>query len=295
MQVDIPSINLKQSEEEVPFAYRTMEEIHLRTGGKPDVPHRHNYYTILWSKNACGTHYIDYREYPIEPNLVFFVTPGQVHQVITFNNPIGSVIMFTCDFLSRYDISKEFITNLGLFSEYSGTPPIKIDKQSHQVLLNYTDNIATIVKDKPDFMYDQLAAYLKLFLIECNKFAVQSKSEDEQTLQAGRLIMKNFKNILETKFSQWHKVLDYAKDLNVSADYLNNVIKASVGKTAKEMIQDRLVLEAKRLGLHTDLTSKEIAYRLGFDEPSHFSRFFKTAEKQSFTAFKENLEKSLAI
>ncbi|NJO90517.1 MAG: AraC family transcriptional regulator [Chloroflexia bacterium] len=79
----------------------------------------------------------------------------------------------------------------------------------------------------------------------------------------------------------------------MSPDYLNSVIKSGVGKTAKELIQQRIILESKRYGLHTQLTTKEIAYKLGFEDPSHFSRFFKTSEGISFAQFRLDVEKKL--
>ena len=123
----IPSLDLTHNNEKVSFAFRTMEDIHERNGNTPDLPHRHEYYTILWAKKVCGQHFIDYIEYPIRPNFIFFVNPGQIHQVITYGNPEGYVIMFTPEFLSQNQISEEFILNLGLFSCSTGTPPLQIN------------------------------------------------------------------------------------------------------------------------------------------------------------------------
>jgi AraC-like DNA-binding protein len=106
--------------------------------------------------------------------------------------------------------------------------------------------------------------------------------------------VKNFKDLLEKHFIDWKKVGDYATELNLSSDYLNNVVKATIGKTAKELIQQRTVLEAKRLGLHTNLSTKEIAYQIGFDDPSHFSKFFKNVEGASFTDFRTELNAELS-
>lgn len=286
----IPSIDLKQDKEKVSFAFRTMKEIESNSDGQTEIPHRHNYYTVIWAKEACGKHYIDYREYDIKPNKVFFVGPGQVHQVLVHKNATGDVIMFTREFLNRYYINEEFIHNLGLFADVPDTPPLSITGEGTKILENITRNIASAMQEDAPFKYERIGAYLKLFLIECNRYAVIPKEDFPEYDQSGKQIVKNFKKILEEKFLQWHKVSDYAAELNITPDYLNNVLKSAIGKSAKEYIQQRIILEAKRLGVHTSLSSKEISFSLGFDDPSHFSRFYKNIEKESFTAFRQSLK-----
>jgi AraC family transcriptional activator of pobA len=292
-QPGIPSIDLMHEEQKVNFAFRTMEGIHARMGHLKDVPHRHNYYTILWASKACGQHFIDYEEHLIRPNYIFFVNPGQVHQVITFGEPEGYVIMFTREFLHQNMISEDFITNLALFSDSAETPPLKIDDVAAKKLRGIVSNIEYTFNNKEPFRNEQLGAFLKLFLIECNKYAPLPDTNNTQTLQAGGMILRAFKKLVEEKFNIWHKVGSYADALNISPDYLNNVVKSAIGKTAKEFIQERLVLEAKRMGVHTHLSNKEIAFELGFDDPSHFSKFYKSKQGVSFSDFRKSLEKSL--
>jgi AraC family transcriptional activator of pobA len=89
-------------------------------------------------------------------------------------------------------------------------------------------------------------------------------------------LLQRFNLLLEERFITLHKVNEYAELMNVSPNHLSETIKKVTGKTAGELIQDRLVLEAKRLLLHSAITAKEIAYYLNFNDPSYFSRFFKT-------------------
>ncbi len=286
----IPAYELKHNGESVDFAIRTVNEVVSLFGPLNDVPHRHNYYTVLWSQNASGVHRIDYKEYQMQANDIFFVDPGQVHQVLHNNNPEGIVILFSCQFLDKNYIDKTFISNLGLFSEIGETPPIKIDDKTAKSLTVISQNMIDAFNSDDTFRFDSIGAYLKLFLIECNKFARHALSDNTQTIQSSKSILRKFKELLEMHFVEWHKVNEYAAQLNITPDYLNNAIKSGIGKTAKELIQQRIVLEAKRLGLHTEFSTKEIAYQLGFEDPSHFSRFFKNAENQSFADFKTALE-----
>ncbi len=287
----IPIQKLKHRDENVFFAFRTMEENHALQNSTPSPPHRHDFYTILFVKKACGLHYIDYVKFDMKPRLVFMVSPGQVHQVVVNRDkPEGDIIMFNDEFLYRNYISTDFISNLGLFSSDTGTPPIEFNQAAFEKLCRFSQGIQKAFKSNSELKFDEIAAYLKLFLIECNEHADSIPDNNLQNLQAGRPIVKAFKKLLDVEYPVWHKVSEYSEAMNISPDYLNNVIKSNIGKTAKEMINARIVLEAKRMGIIEALSNKEIAYQLGFNDPSHFSKFFKKETNQSFSDFRKDLE-----
>src|ERR1035437_138913 len=110
MQINqnINNLDLLYNDIPVAFVIKNMEDIDRRLGGIADNPHRHNYYTIIWSFTATGKHIIDFKEYPILPQHIFFVSPEQVHQVITDSGPTGYVILFTPEFLQKNSIREDF-------------------------------------------------------------------------------------------------------------------------------------------------------------------------------------------
>lgn len=294
VQSDIPSYELKHNDQEVTFAIRSMQEVIKMFGTTKDIPHSHQYYTLIWSQNASGKHTIDYQEYAMGPDDIFFVSPGQVHQIEHTPDPEGWVILFSCNFLSKNYVSDSFIFNLNLFSDVGSTPPIHVHPETAYKLNEFVHHIYDIFNSEDDYKFEKIGAYLKLFLMECMPYAHQPETEENpQFLQAGRQIVKEFKQLLEQHYTDWHKVSDYATALNISSDYLNNVVRSSIGNNVKDLIQKRIILEAKRLGIHTKYSNKEIAYHIGFNEPSHFSRFFKKIEGKSFSAFREELNKEL--
>jgi AraC-like DNA-binding protein len=136
---------------------------------------------------------------------------------------------------------------------------------------------------------ETLSAYLKLFLIDCNTSCTIVPVSNPQNIEVGRTMVRTFKNLVEKHFSEWHQVKDYASELNVTPGYLNEVIKTSIGQSAKEYIQNRLVLEARRLSLFTNRSFKEIGFGLGFNDPSHFSKFFKSSTGRSLQEFKNRV------
>lgn len=290
MKDKIHNLDLYHNQVPVSFAIKRMETMEHGLGGISDLPHRHNYFSVIWSLNTTGKHIIDFREYSIRPQSIFFVSPGQVHQVITDPNPTGLVILFTCDFLQRNNIREDFISNLKLFRSSDDTPPMEINEAMHQRLQIFARGMMDAFESDSEFRLDTIGSYLKLFLIECNGNCTLAPESNTQNVEVKRTIVQNFKTLVEKHFRQWHQVQEYAENLNVSPNYLNEVIKLAIGQSAKEYIQTRLVLEAKRMSLFTGLSSKEIGFDLGFDDPSHFSKFFKLNTGKSVLEFKEELE-----
>ncbi len=84
-----------------------------------------------------------------------------------------------------------------------------------------------------------------------------------------------FRDEIDRRFSEWHQVTHYADRLGYSPRTLNRLARAHTGRSAKQLIDERVVLEAKRLLSHGDAPVAEIAEQLGFDDPSNFSAYFR--------------------
>jgi AraC-like DNA-binding protein len=285
----IYSLDLMYNGSPMPFVIKTMEEVDKHLGSIADDPHRHNYYTVIWSLTATGKHIIDFKEYPIEPNHVFFVSPEQVHQVITDPNPTGYVILFTPEFLEKNSIRQDFIANLKLFHKSDETPPLPLNDRMISTLKTFAAQMLEAFHSEDDLRFETIGAYLKLFLIECNGHCSLFPGNNPQNIEVGKSLVRQFKEVVEKHYQTWHQVKDYAEALNVTPNYLNEVIKSSINISAKDYIQNRLMLEAKRMTIFTGKSSKEIGFDLGFEDPSHFSKFFKSLTGQSMQEFKETM------
>ena len=287
----IYSVDLAYKGAPLPFVIKTMEEIDHASGGIADEPHRHLYYSVIWSFSATGKHIIDFNEYEILPDQIFFVSPEQVHQVITNPNPTGVVLLFTSEFLEKNSIRPDFISNLKLFHKSDETPPLSIHSSMSDTLKLFVTRIEEAFHSESEMRFETIGAYLKLFLIECNGHCSLNPQTNPQYIEVGKSLVKKFKRLVETNFKTWHQVKEYAESLNVSPNYLNEIIKTSINISAKEFIQNRIALEAKRMIIFTDKNSKEIGFDLGFDDPSHFSKFVKSRLGQSLLEFRESHSK----
>lgn len=256
----------------VSFAVKTMREISDKTPDMNEKPHRHNYYAILWAIDVKGEHTIDLHTVPMEKNTIFFIHPEQVHHVHTEKDAEGIAILFTEDFLIRNGFHERFISGLNLFNPNGRADFLRITEH-FETLKNIVSGMQSAYVFSEHYREEKFAAYLKLFLIFCGEHKM--RSETETTSEVAPEIVRKFKQMVEENYHEWHKVSDYAEKLLISPNYLNEVIKKNTGRTAKEHIRNRLVAEAKRLAHFTALSSKEIGFKLGFNDPSHFAKFLK--------------------
>ncbi len=277
--------NVNREQTELSFGISKMEEIYQKHGGKADEPHRHSFYTILLVEKGKGEHRIDFNSYPIQGNEIFFIAPGQVHQLIEKEASKGYSIVFSVEFLLKNHIPTQFIDDLNLFRDFGDTPSLKIDRENLIQLKTFADEMYRLHKTNEALKYESIGSFLKLFLIKCNQWC-ELPDENLQNLESGRRILRKFKQLINDNYKEWHQSQEYADALHISADHLNRVVKSLSGKTSKEHIQSRITIAAKRLLFFTDLSTKEIAYELGFNEPGNFSAFFKKCTGQTPSKFK---------
>ncbi|WP_271393061.1 AraC family transcriptional regulator [Aequorivita sinensis] len=279
--------NVNINQHSVSFGISRMEDIYTRRNGEVDVPHRHDYYTVLIVKKARGRHIIDFNTYDLGDKQLFFVAPGQVHQVVETEKSYGYAMTFSNQFLVENLIRLSFIDSLNLFNNYGQSPPLIPTEEQFETITNYTNQIFKLFNSEKNMKLLSIGAFLKLLLIECNNICSINPIESDVDSTGDNLI-RAFKIGVEKSYKKEHSTTFYANELHITPDHLNRTIKSRMGKTAKEYIQARIITEAKRLLCFTDLTTKEIAYELGFNAPANFSAFFKKNTKVSPSDFKLN-------
>jgi len=271
--------------ENVSFGISKMEDIYTMRKGKIDEPHRHNFYTVLIINKATGVHKIDFNSYKLKNKQLYFVAPGQVHQLEEKEKSIGYSITFSTEFLVENSIQLSFIESLSLFNSYGQSPPLMPKDEKFLKVENFAKEIHSLNNGNDLMKEMSIGSFLKLLLIECNNLCSFNPIESYIN-QAGNQIIREFKKSVDKEYRKEHSTKFYASHLNITADHLNRIIKSKIGQTAKEYIQSRIVTEAKRLLYFTDLSNKEIGFELGFSEPANFSAFFKKCTKISPSNFK---------
>jgi AraC family transcriptional regulator, transcriptional activator of pobA len=290
-KINFMAHSIRVSRLPAPFVYKTMEAIEAdrKPGALPQAPHRHDYYTIIVVAYAsAGIHQIDFKNYPLASNTVFTISPGQIHHLnIPENMPVkGHVLMFTTDFLLKYSLPPERLSGLELFFNCDEAKPITLSETEMQVLDLFFGKFAAEAPHTNPDSAEILGSWLKLFLLELKRIKTGKALANPRLEHRQASIVRRFKDEVEQHFSLWHHVADYADSQNLSSNYLNEVVKSETGVSAKDFILNRLVLEAKRLAQYSDLSAKEVAFRLGYEDVAHFSKFFKKCTGMTFSEFK---------
>lgn len=282
---DIPE-RAKQNE---PFVIHSLSQIVEEDLYIPKIPHRHSFFQILYVSRGAGIHYVDFQEWEIEDGTIFFLSPGQVHDLrFTSKNPEGIMINFNEDFFNDFLSQKDFINSLPVFSKSGKYGFRKVDSCKSEL----ESNIAKILKViKHDSLYKK--QFIQTLVLEIVlMIAMKTKDENpENEIISNNYLLVKFEKLLEKHFMEAHHPKFYAAHLSVTPNYLNTLCKKLTGKTAGEIIRNRIVLEAKRLLVNSEYTISQISYELYFEDNSYFTKFFKANTGISPAEFRKSINK----
>ncbi|WP_241660896.1 helix-turn-helix domain-containing protein [Variovorax guangxiensis] len=249
----------------------------VRLEDRPDIPrgfpHRHNYYHLLWMSEAAGTHLLDFESFEARANAVFFVSPGQLHAWASTVQPKGFVINFSTEFFVQMFPRSDEIAQYPFFHIASDAPVLYLSQAQHDELLPLLLEMEKEMLGRAEARLDIVRSYLLVLLTRLRRLYPERTSEDASPQSYS--LTKRFKLLIDQHYLDFGPLRDYAERLHVTERQLNDAVKRTVGKTAGQLVQERLVLEAKRLLSNTDMGVAEIAFHLHFEDHAYFSRFFK--------------------
>jgi AraC-like DNA-binding protein len=242
---------------------------------KPTKPHKHlGYDEIILLFAGEGFHTIEFNSYNIVPPVIFTLKPSQVHHWEFTEKPEGYVLMFKPEFLQQFQIINT--GNLGI------DECIQLNDKSRPIFNALFKAITNELEENKENYKKSISSYLNILLIELERLSI--KHNHALTNSKFQL----FNEFIKQHFLKEKKVNKYAEMLNISSKHLNDLCKTSSGKTASSIIQNYVNTEAKRLLIYTDKNISQITFELGFDNSSHFAKFFKTQVGTSPTLFRKN-------
>lgn len=241
-------------------------------------------YCVYWIKDGEGCYHIDFKKYKIESNVLFFLSPGQVFSVKSENVKEAYRISFVKDFYCIQTHDKAVACNGVLFNNVYQTPYVKPCEKDTVKLSFILEGLEEEFQKKEVAQYDMLQAYLKQFII--SSVRIQNELSPAETDIETKLL-KDFSILVEQNFKRIHSVSEYANRLALSPKSLTKNFQRVGVQSPSNFIKDRILLEAKRKLIYTDLSVKEIAYDLGFNDAAYFTRFFTKAERKSPLQFKK--------
>jgi AraC-like DNA-binding protein len=240
------------------------------------TPHRHTFYELFFFTHGTGIHEIDFRKYKIEPNSVHFVSPGMIHRLL-LNKCRGYVLCFTEDFISLE--KKNSFSDLFPFYDNPDRPFLRLDKLLAEEV---SDIIRSVINERKQPLPEQeiMRAYLNILLLKIRSRYLSGRAQEARTVLKEKKVAL-FRKYINEHFLTHKRVNDYAGLLNITPNHLNALCKKHEGRTATNLILERILLESKRLLYATHLHVKEIAYTLNFGDVAYFNRFFKKQTGQT--------------
>lgn len=235
-------------------------------------PHKHNFYEILWITNGKSKQSIDFKNYTIADNTLFFISPEQMHLFEEWENVEGYVILFTEQFFLQIFQNKNILFELSYLDNLHKNPFLQLKQTDIKVVQPIVDLLYEECKSVEQST-ETVQALILVLLRRIQK--LYSKQNNQNSNNHQIVIFKKFKKLVEIDFAKNLSITQYASLLNISAHQLNTVVKAISGQTTSDLIKARVILEAQQLLNFSELSVSQIADQLGFEDSSYFARYFK--------------------
>jgi AraC-like DNA-binding protein len=232
---------------------------------------------------GSGSHTIDFNHYDVKPGSVFIMAPGQVHSWNLSKDVDGFVLFHTRQFLDRNTVlAKAETSSLFSFAQYPSA--VKLSKHATKSIQAHIQLIGS-EHEGDEFGKKEYMRLLiqQVYLELARTFIGTGTNPEKQSPYYFKYL--EFENLLETNFRVLKSASAYADLLHISAKHLNRIVQSVIGKSTSEVILERIILEAKRMLIHSDKNFAEIADDLGFDDYSYFSHVFKKKTGKSPSGF----------
>jgi AraC-like DNA-binding protein len=238
--------------------------------------HRHTFYHLVCFTAGKGSHSIDFTQFPVEAGQIYFMTPGQVHSWNFVGVPRGYVVNFSEGFLRSFLLDANYLDRFPFFSGNAADSVVRLAPAVRDRVVGLLEEMAGQYRSPVDA--DLLRAQLvQLFLLVQSGLTVHKTALPAAATQKQQ-VLGSFRKLLDQHYKTMRLPSEYAAMLYVTPNHLNVLSRDMLGRSAGEVIRDRVLLEAKRLLTNAGMTATEIAYELNFADNSYFNRFFKKYE-----------------
>lgn len=289
---NIPVLDIEQFEQNVPLSdfYSNDLKSHLiKNESVINKPHSHNFYLCVLFTKGDGIHEIDFNSYTVTTGSVFFLKPGQTHYWQFTSEPEGYIFFHTQDFYELH-FSKSKLEQFPFYYSHKNAPDIVLEP-------NKLNNIATIFSSINNEYYNDLpykkqkiASLIHNAYIDLARQYGNSKISTKATSTTYIETLRALEKEIELHYKTEKSAQFYAEKLHITPKHLNRICKATLGKTTTDIITERVLLESKRLIVHSKNTLANIADILGFKDYAYFSKIFKAKTNLTPLQFKKSYQ-----
>jgi AraC family transcriptional activator of pobA len=250
----------------------------------PREPHRHDYHELIWTRAGDATHLLDGKAVSVEPRTVTLIGRGQVHVFQRARGFHGAVVRFGEQLLHEGPSAR---AHPGWLLAARGERIVAVPPGDVERLEGVVAALAAETQRPVDACTIDLQRHLvAALLLWIERWYDASHIESPEPNAAAVQLHRRFARLLERDFTRHHDATHYADALGVPPAALSRALSEATGKGTKELITDRVMLEAARLLSFTDRTAGEVAFDTGFGDQLYFSRAFKRHYGEAPTAFR---------
>ncbi|WP_428740957.1 helix-turn-helix domain-containing protein [Tenacibaculum sp.] len=294
MKREIPNLLFKSKSPEISgIEIITLEKIKEEKDSfnhSPEKAHQLEFYQLAFYTDGTSEQLIDFVWHKVEKNTVIYVSKGQVN-AFKFNKDLkGFLILFTEDYLKEQLAKIPKDTAIRLLTPQLFSPKVQVGQ---------TSNLPEYVKLIFEEFYKSTDSFNKkhivdsLFSIIFSKVEEIKKNETDYIKDSEKLrLFLKFQTKLKKTFIRNKNADFYAQELGVTYKHLNVVVKEVINKTAKQYIDEFVILEAKRNLVNSTIKSTELAYLMGFEESTNFVKYFKKRTGLTPNEFKNSYIKT---
>lgn len=258
------------------FDGKLLEQLNIK-----NVVLRHEFQEIIWLKQGTAKSYLDGEVSAISSKSLVIIPKGRIHRFIASSDCKGFVIRFNDEFLPN--------SSYMLFSQLGRKTNILLPTEESSILNTYFTLIEHESHQTRVINKNTLRYLLQTLVAKIENLWPYPVVRTPKAHPHSQDLWDRFNILIEQEFKNYHSVSYFAKELGVSRQKLNSELKLMIGMTAANIIDHRLILEAKRLIIFSNLTIKEIAFDLGFEEHSYFTKVFKKITGYTPSEYKKTL------
>lgn len=248
--------------------------------------HKISFFVIAIITHHQGKHSINYKDYDCEKGTVFTLRKSTIHKFYK-TEVKGKFLIFTENFITRHSSEIETLRLFQLFNEMLGSPKIQLKNSEFIEIENILHQIEKEYFEVNDKHTIEIIRSLTQVIIH-KLFRIKSKRDENLSDERHHLQFVALQELLEKECFESKKVAYYANKMGVTTRTLNNITQKTIGKSAKSVIDEIVILRIKRLIINSQLSFTEIAYQAGFDDPSNFFKYFRKKTGLSPKQFKEH-------
>lgn len=236
-------------------------------------PHKHSFFHLILFTKGKGAHSIDFNFYTIQENQIYFMIPGQVHTWAFEGDMEGYVVNFSAAFFKSFLLRTEYLESFSFFSGNSDESVLNLSNEVAGPVKAIFEELVGQARGTNAFRWDMIRVLLLKIFIQIEQHT--TVHEATHVPNYNYALLRNFQRLIEKNFATLKLPMEYAELLYITPNHLNALCKDQAGISAGEMIRNRIILEAKRLLIHPEVTISDISYTLNFNDNSYFTKFFK--------------------